>query len=324
MSRILRRLYSTSSPPSSITAADAAAQFLLRYASTPPLIRKQYLDANQLQLLQHTLPPCSANPVQEISPGSPIPAGHHLVYFTPSQPLSELGEDGTDTSYNPAPPFTRRMWAGGELEWVQGATMKAGEEAWEETEVKSAAAKRTRAGEDMVVVGVEKRFGNAGGLSLVDRRNWIFRPSLSSPVSVPRSNTIHAPPPTVPLPSSPNTLDLIQTPESLFRFSALTFNGHKIHYNREWCREVEGHRDLVVHGPLNLICLIDFWRTAVHRKGEAVEVLYPKRVQYRNTSPVYANEMYRVLLENEREKVIEARIVDSFGKTAMIGTIEGF
>lgn len=62
------------------------------------------------------------------------------------------------------------MWAGGELEWVQGRTVKVGEQAWEETEVKSAEAKRTRAGEDMVVVGVEKRFGNASGLCLIDRR----------------------------------------------------------------------------------------------------------------------------------------------------------
>src|SRR5271168_4480777 len=57
-----------------------------------------------------------------------------------------------------------------------------------------------------------------------------------------------------------HTRDFTQTPVSLFRFSALTFNGHKIHYSKEWCQQVEGHRDIVVHGPLNLINMLDFWR----------------------------------------------------------------
>lgn len=156
--------------------------------------------------------------------------------------------------------------------------------------------------------------------------NWIFRPFLSAQPTAPNLDLNLDAPQTVPLPTGPKTLDLTQTPESLFRFSALTFNGHKIHYNREWCRQVEGHRNLVVHGPLNLICLVDFWRMTVG--GKAMEdsgaALYPRRVKYRNTSPVYVNDLYRIILESESEKTIEARIVDSFGKTAMIATIEGF
>lgn len=118
------------------------------------------------------------------------------------------------------------------------------------------------------------------------------------------------------LPDGKHTRDFTQSPVTLFRFSALTFNGHKIHYNKEWCQTVEGHRDLVVHGPLNLINMIDFWRD-VHG-GDA----FPRRINYRATNPIYAGEKYRILMDEEDEKVSQMRIVDSFGATSMLGTIE--
>jgi hydroxyacyl-ACP dehydratase HTD2-like protein with hotdog domain len=62
------------------------------------------------------------------------------------------------------------MWAGGELEWVQGNELRVGEEVTETTELRSAVAKRTKAGEEMIVVGVEKRFENERGVAVVDRR----------------------------------------------------------------------------------------------------------------------------------------------------------
>jgi hydroxyacyl-ACP dehydratase HTD2-like protein with hotdog domain len=141
-------------------------------------------------------------------------------------------------------------------------------------------------------------------------RNWIFRPEIT---------TLQAPAPKpveVPLPEGKYVRDFVQTPVTLFRFSALTFNAHKIHYNREWCREVEGHRDLVVHGPLNLVNMVNLWRDV--RGGNAV----PRKISYRATSPLYAGEKYRVVMDEEREKVTEVRIVDSYGKTGMVGQIE--
>jgi hydroxyacyl-ACP dehydratase HTD2-like protein with hotdog domain len=125
----------------------------------------------------------------------------------------------------------------------------------------------------------------------------------------------------VPFPDGKYTRDLIQTPVALFRFSALTFNGHKIHYNREWCREVEGHRDLVVHGPLNLIHMVDFWRDVV---GGGDDECMPKSVIYRATSPLYAGERYRIVMGEETERVSEVRIVDGYGNVSMVGRIERF
>lgn len=85
------------------------------------------------------------------------------------------------------------------------------------------------------------------------------------------------------------------SPVGLFRFSALTFNGHKIHYNEEWSNSVEGHPGLVVHGPLNLINILNYW-CDVHGKGQT-----PKHVQYRAMAPLYAGEEYQVSTTNTEE-----------------------
>ena len=144
-------------------------------------------------------------------------------------------------------------------------------------------------------------------------RDWIFRPAITVP------QTPAERPAEVPFPEAPYMRDFLQTPVSLFRFSALTFNSHKIHYNKEWCREVEGHRDIVVHGPLNLINMVDLWRDTIGKNT------IPKKVTYRATSPLYVGEKYRILLEEENElKVCDIRIVDSYGKVAMTGKIESF
>lgn len=79
---------------------------------------------------------------------------------------------------------------------------------------------------------------------------------------------------------------------ALFRFSALTFNGHMIHYNEGWTRNVEGHPATVVHGPLNLIAIMDYWRD-VH--GAAKE---PANINYRALSPLYAGDEYALRTES--------------------------
>ena len=143
-----------------------------------------------------------------------------------------------------------------------------------------------------------------------ETRNWIFRPEITTP------QTPLLKPEELPLPNGKHTRDFLQTPVTLFRFSALTFNAHKIHYNREWCREVEGHRDLVVHGPLNLINMVNLWRDV--NGGKA----FPKKITYRATSPLYAGERYRIVADEEVDKVTDLKIVDSYGKVSMVAQIE--
>jgi hydroxyacyl-ACP dehydratase HTD2-like protein with hotdog domain len=316
MTAIARRLFATTSPHRQASAVEACSELLTRFQKGPVSIRKQVLDANQLQLLSITLnrTPSSFNPPPT---GTPIPPGYHLVYFTPSIIEAELGLDGTDRTVNPLSPFTRRMWAGGELAWAQdrNALLRVGQEVKETTKLLSAEPKTLKNGGEMLLVGVEKTFSNDHGIALTDRRNWVFQRELTpdNPAKTPTK------PEEKDLPTGRQYRDFRQTATSLFRFSALTFNAHKIHYLPEWCREVEGHRNAVVHGPLNLINMLDLWRD-VAKNGDTDAV--PKSIGYRAMSPLYVDEPYRILLEPESSPTKwRAEVWDSFGKQSMKCTI---
>ncbi|KAJ5184911.1 hypothetical protein N7491_007218 [Penicillium cf. griseofulvum] len=298
-------------------ASSVAEAFLSRFQSLGPQTRMQTIDANQLQLLTLTLnrptlfpgAPSLSNGAPAPQSAVPVPPGYHLAYFTPAFMESELGPDGTDVSYNPDVPFTRRMWAGGEVLWPRldgkANPLRVGQDVLETTRVLSAESKVVKkTGEDMIVVGVEKEFSNEHGVSIIDRRNWVFRKALpisSTPSSAPPlSSTSHIATPnsTSVISTEGNThiRTLMQTPVSLFRFSALTFNPHKIHYSVPWARDVEGHKDIVVHGPLNLISILDLWRDTRQDSMDSTLVI-PERITYRATSPLYAGDEYRIVLE---------------------------
>ncbi|KAL5411879.1 hypothetical protein PMIN06_005634 [Paraphaeosphaeria minitans] len=313
MAQFARRCFSTTVRRSNnASASEACFEILARFGNKPISVRQQLLDANQLHLLNITLGRSSTS-AQAPANGTPIPAGYLLVFFTPSIMEAELGLDGTDRTVNPLSPFTRRMWAGGELRWTQdeSSLLRVGQEVQETTRMLAAEPKKLKSGGEMLVVGVEKTFENEKGIALVDRRNWVFQKEITIPKE----------PPPLPeskfLPEGDITRDVKQTYTSLFRFSALTFNAHRIHYLPEWCRKVEGHRDAVVHGPLNLINMLDLWRDTA-KNGE--EVALPASISYRAMSPLYVNEQYRILLKKDNNGW-NTEIWDSFGKLSMKGRI---
>lgn len=320
MAHVARRLFTTTTCRQA-SAAEASAEIFERFGNGKPVsIRKQILDANQLQLLSITLnrTPTSSNPPPG---GTPVPPGYHLAYFTPSINESELGLDGTDRTVNPLSPYTRRMWAGGELTWAQDANalLRVGQEVRETTRLLSAEPKKLKNSADMLVVGVEKTFENGKGIALVDKRNWVFQTAISpdNPLTPPAKPEGKA------LPVGEHTRDFCQSDVTLLRFSALTFNAHKIHFSPEWCREIEGHRTCVVHGPLNLINMLDFWRDTAKSGNSEVA---PRSITYRAMSPLYMGEPYRILLaprgQGNRSDECSAEIWDSYGKQSMKGTIK--
>jgi len=311
----LRKLFCTTARRrnSEASASEACAEIVERFHNKPISVRKQVLDANQLHLLNITLNRCPTS-FDAPSDGTPIPAGHHLVYFTPSIIEDELGKDGTDKTVNPVHPYTRRMWAGGEMNWTQDevSLLRVGQEIQETTKLTSAVPKQLKNGGQMLLVGVEKTFENNKGVALVDKRNWVFQPELQD-TKVPQL------PEAQPLPPAEHFRDFKQTPTSLFRFSALTFNAHKIHYLPEWCREVEGHCDAVVHGPLNLINMLDLWRDKTKYGG--LEAM-PKSISYQARSPLYVKHDYRITLEGA-DTEWRTSIWDQFGRKSMTGRILG-
>lgn len=318
------------------SATSIAASFLSRFRSLGPQTRSQVLDANQLQLLSLTLnrpslypnSPSLSNTSTSLPTGTPLPPGYHLAYFTPAFLENELGADGTDVSYNPEAPFTRRMWAGGEVQWPRAADgnpnpLRVGQEVQETTKVLSSEPKIVRkTGEEMIVVGVEKEFRNEHGVAVIDRRNWVFRKALAVPY-ISSTTRVPAPLSTAPAFSSTSSTEkthtrtLRQTAITLFRFSALTFNPHKIHYSTPWAQQVEGHRDIVVHGPLNLISILDLWRDTRPMKGDDPALMLPESITYRATSPLFAEDEYQVVLNEEETGTGLVQILAPGGKVAM-------
>ncbi|KAI1263570.1 putative cytoplasmic protein [Xylariaceae sp. FL1019] len=301
---------------STATAQDAAAQLLERFKDRK-IVRHQVLDGNQIQKLALTLGRRGIHPtfdIRERPPaiGTPIPPGWHLVYFTPNgiEQKGDLGADGSDIVFNSPEPFTRRMWAGGKMIWGRatedGTGLKVGDEVTETTELLSAVPKTSSAtGAEMVFVEVKKTYSTRRGQALEDRRSWVFRAKSSQPEEMDSPKTYNASyaGPSEMWDEPPNAekgpfplRNFRWSPVGLFRFSALTFNGHKIHYNEQWARDVEGHPLCVVHGPLNLICMLDYWHDSGLRERNDLRRL--REITYRAKAPLYEGEHYTIGMDH--------------------------
>ncbi|EGR51865.1 uncharacterized protein TRIREDRAFT_55881 [Trichoderma reesei QM6a] len=259
---------STTPAPLIRTAAEAASHMMEHFAQKVTK-RSQYIDANQLRKLAVTLgrPVLDGHDMRRMSApaGTPVPPAHHLVYFTPDDVEADLGADGSDRAFNAPAPFTRRMWAGGHIKFDRGNPLRVGDEAEEHTKLISAVAKTSRSAGEMVLVEVEKKLYGTQGLALVDKRSWIFRPVIQRQSDA-RGGVA---------PRSVN--GSILAPSSM---SDVILDNN--------CETAEGHPGVVVHGPLNVINLLDYWRD-IHGQGTS-----PDEIFYRAVSPVYAGEEYQI------------------------------
>lgn len=183
-----RRFTASTSRRSQTTASDAAGRLLDKFSGST-VVRRQVIDANQFQKLSLTLgrTTIDGTDISDTPPavGTPVPPGYHLVYFTPNGVETELGADGTDLTFNAPAPFSRRMWAGGKMQWPtaekvtkNSPLLRVGDEVEERTTLLSATAKKSRSAGEMVLVEVEKEIWGPRGRALVDRRSWVFRPEI--------------------------------------------------------------------------------------------------------------------------------------------------
>ncbi|MEM7438880.1 MAG: acyl dehydratase [Pseudomonadota bacterium] len=183
-------------------------------------------------------------------PGDPLPPFWHYAYFWEAMPQSALGRDGHPRvgEFIPDLGFPRRMWAGGEL-WFD-APMALGREADKTSRVEKIDQKSGNSG-NFALVTLAHEITQSGEICLRETQSLIYRPDAAAtgtakPIVAATDETIA-------------TQRRFTTTE-LFRYSALTFNGHRIHYDRDYACDVEGYPGLVVHGPLlaqHLIHLAD-------------------------------------------------------------------
>ncbi|MDH1475454.1 MaoC family dehydratase N-terminal domain-containing protein [Comamonas thiooxydans] len=187
--------------------------------------------------------------------GSAVPALWHWLYFLPHARQSEIGPDGHPRrgGFLPPVPLPRRMWAGGRLRWEADNPLRLGQEVQRISTIRSVQHKTGRSGELLFVL-VEHQFLNHDGLALVEEHDIVYRAAARPGDPVP-------PPQQPPLAGQAAwSRSIVPDDVLLFRYSALTFNGHRIHYDRRYVTQVEGYPGLIVHGPLIATLLLDLLR----------------------------------------------------------------
>jgi 3-methylfumaryl-CoA hydratase len=275
-------------------------------------------------------------PPEGISAGTPLPPLWHWFYFPAVVRASDVGPDGHPRrgGFLPPVPLPRRMWAGGRVHFH--APLPVGAPASRHSRILSVEEKSGRTGA-LVLVTVEHRILHEGVAAIVEEQDLIYReapptasqgeganggtpgatttPGRASAASALSGN----PAPESPsLPAGwawhdPATTD----PVLLFRFSALTFNGHRIHYDHPYTTQVEGYPGLVVHGPLTALLLM---RNGCARLGGR-----PASFSYRGKSPLFCGDPVTLVgREDEPGVAGAAATLEALGpefRTAMEGRI---
>lgn len=223
---------------------------------------ENYLDPTQARKMQVLL---DQNPT--ISAGEELPPAWHWLYFHELTKSSKLGRDGHTALGITMPEFslTRRMWAGGNIQWI--SPIMVGQNATRKSQILSISEKNGRSG-DLIFVTVEHQIFQNEKICLREEQNIVYRADLKLDI---KSN----------LESAKNESDfsnIWQLDETaLFRYSALTFNSHRIHYDQKYATEVENYAGLIVHGPLLSTLILDLAKSNARPINE---------FSYRASSPI--------------------------------------
>ena len=179
--------------------------------------------------------------------GAPLPSLWHWMYFWSIAAQAELGEDGHPKrgGFLPPVPLPRRMWAGGRLRFE--AVLPIGCEATRTSRIVSVEAKNGKSG-SLAFVTVEHSIAAAGAVAIIEEHDIVYR-------DLPAVGAVAPSPPVAPHDALWSKV-ITPSPVLLFRYSALTFNGHRIHYDRSYVTDVEGYPGLIVHGPLIATLLV--------------------------------------------------------------------
>jgi 3-methylfumaryl-CoA hydratase len=184
-----------------------------------------------------------------VGPGDPLPPLWHWIYFPPLTPQADLGADGHPPlgGFLPPVPLPRRMWAGGRLTFR--GQLRLGEEVERRTTILSVTEKTGRQGR-LVFLTLGHVLSNAEGAMVEEEQDIVYRAAEAGRATPAAAAAVETAP-------GDWRLRLVPDTRLLFRYSALTFNAHRIHYDREYASSVEGYPALVVQGPLTATLLLD-------------------------------------------------------------------
>ena len=240
------------------------------------------------------------------TPGEVPPLGHWLN-FLPQDRQSDIDHDGHAKRGGFLPPITlpRRMWAGSRLTFE--APIRIGSEIERRSEIIDVAPKTGASGK-MILVKVRHEVFSGNARAIVEEHDIVYRDvPMATPSTASASKNAEPPSPTAIIRS------VTPDPVQLFRFSALTFNGHRIHYDRDHARE-EGYPGLIVHGPLIAVLLMDHYR----RNFPSARVT---KFNIRFQNPVFDIEPFDLCLD-ETASGADLRAINKAGKTCATASIE--
>ena len=183
--------------------------------------------------------------------GDALPPLWHWLYFLPHEPQSGLGPEGHPVTggFLPPSPLPRRMWAGGRLEFA--GALRVGDAVTRRSRIVDVVGKEGRSGTLLFVV-VEHEISNDDGVAIREEHDIVYRGAAGAGDPAPAARSA---------PSDESWTRRIDPDDVLlFRYSALTFNAHRIHYDRRYATEIEGYPGLVVHGPFIATLLVDLLR----------------------------------------------------------------
>lgn len=209
---------------------------------------EEYISLTPMLAMAATLDDTS----QDVADGSPVPPLWHWCYFLPRAAQSSLNSDGHPPrgGFLPPIPYPRRMFAGSRLRFHRPLTI--GQPARREGIIRNVQQKTGRSGA-LAFVTVGYTFSQAGETCIEEEQDIVYRePGPPAPVPEPAELP--------PVPAGAWSRTITPTTTLLFRFSALTFNAHRIHYDRPYATSEEGYPGLVVHGPLTAMLLLQLVR----------------------------------------------------------------
>ncbi|MFM8574470.1 MAG: MaoC family dehydratase N-terminal domain-containing protein [Limnohabitans sp.] len=243
---------------------------------------------------------------QAIDTGSEVPPCWHWLYFLPLHKQSELGPDGHARrgGFLPPVPLPRRMWAGSRIEFL--APLRAGQAISRHSRVADVQMKEGRTG-PLVFVKVHHDLHTEGRHAIHEEHDIVYRdlpaPGEAAPAGVPAPH------------DALWTRAIVPDDVLLFRYSALTFNGHRIHYDRRYVTEVEGYPGLIVHGPLIATLLLDL----LHRELPTAQV---RRFAFKALKPIFDIASFQVCGRMAGDKAVTLWAVTPEGHLAMDASAE--
>jgi 3-methylfumaryl-CoA hydratase len=218
----------------------------------------------------------------DVRDGAPLPPAWHWAFFNAIEPMSALGRDGHPKKggFLPATAQPRRMWAGSRLHWH--GELRVGDTLERVSTILRCEAKRGRTGE-MVLVTVGHQYRGRDALLLDDEHDIVYRDEASEEERRALAElAVQARRGEAPFERQGEIVHKVSVgPVQMFRYSAVTFNGHRIHYDRDYARDIEGYPGLVVHGPLIATMLLEFLQAQV-APGRSVE-----RFEFRALRPTF-------------------------------------